>query len=63
MDNLNNLTIETAMTEEEAVEGLEAALGMEVDGDDKDEGGGEGKDESDWNQRVLRALEFLTQDA
>ena len=35
---LNNLTIDTVGTEEEAVEGLEAALEMEVDGD------GEGED-------------------
>ena len=35
---LNNLTIDTGVTEEEATEGLEAAFGMEVDGDGEDEG-------------------------
>ena len=33
---LHNLTIETKRTKEEAAEGLEAALGIEVEGDDKD---------------------------
>ena len=32
---LNNLNIETAVTEEEAADGLETALGMEV-GDNRD---------------------------
>ena len=44
---LNNLRIETAVTEEETEEGLEAALGMEVEGDrgseGKEEGGGGSK--------------------
>ena len=50
------LTIETAGTEEEAADGLKAALGMEVEEDRDSEGeeGGEG------TQRALGALEFLT---
>ena len=61
MDNLN---IETAVTEEEAAEGLEAALGistheMEVEGD----GESEGEEGGGGTQRALEALEFLTQDA
>ena len=41
---LNNLNIEMVVTDEEAVDGLEAALGMEVeeDKDIEDEEGGEG---------------------
>ena len=35
---INNLTIETAGTEEEAEEGLAAALEMEVEGDRVSEG-------------------------
>ena len=56
---LNNLTIETAETEEEAAEHLEVALGMEVEEDrgSEDEEGGDG------NLRALEALEFLTQEA
>ena len=56
---LNNLTIETVGTEEEAADDLEAALGMELeeDRDIESEEGGEG------NQRALGALEFFTQDA
>ena len=56
---IGNLTIETAGTEEEAEEGLAAALDMEVEGDrdsEGDEGGGGTK-------RSLEALEFLTQKA
>ena len=56
---INNLRIETAGTEEEAAEGLEAALGMEVEAG----GGSEGKEGGDGTPRELRALEFLTQDA
>ena len=54
---INNLTIETSRTEEEATDGLEAALGMEVEEDLDSEGneGGEG------TQRALGALDFLTQ--
>ena len=56
---LNNLTIETAGMEEEAEEGMAAALGMEVEADrgsEVEEGGGK-------TQRALEALEFLTQEA
>ena len=35
---LNNLNIETAVTEEEAAEGLEASLGIEVEEDRGSEG-------------------------
>ena len=54
---LNNLTIDTAGTEEEAAEHLEAALGMQVEDTGKGKDGGEG------SSRALVALEFLTQDA
>ena len=56
---LDNLTIETGGTEEEEAEGLEAALGMEVeeDRDSEGEGGGYG------TQRSLGDLDFLTQNA
>ena len=57
---LNNLNIETAVTE--ASEGLEAALAtqeMEVEGD----GVSEGEEGGGGTQRALEALEFLTQDA
>ena len=40
---LNNVSIETAGTEEEAVDGLEAALGVEVDGDSEDDGAVKGE--------------------
>ena len=56
---MNNLTIETAGTEEEAAEGLKAALEMEVE-EDK---GSEGEDEGGGTQRALGTLEFLTQEA
>ena len=59
---LVNLNIETAVTEEEAAEGFEAALKnqeMEVEGD----GGSEGEEGGGGTQRSLEALEFLTQDA
>ena len=39
---LNNLSIETGGTKEEATEVLEEALRMEVDGDGKDEAVGKG---------------------
>ena len=58
---INNLNIETARTEEEATEGLEAVLCMEVDGDGEDDGAGEVNEGDDWNQRALGAQEFLTQ--
>ena len=56
---LTNLTIETAVTEEEAAEGLKSALGMGVEEvrDIEGEKGGEGI------QQALKAREFLTQDA
>ena len=59
---LHNLNIETAGTQEEAEEGLEAALEtqeMEIEGDGRSKGeeGGGG------TQRALEALEFLTQNA
>ena len=59
---LHKLSIETARTEEEAAEGLEAALEtqeMEVEGD----GGSEGKEGGGGTQRALESLEFLTHDA
>ena len=59
---LDNLTIETATTDEEAAEDLEAALEtleMKVEGD----GGSEGEEGCGGTQRALEALEFLTQDA
>ena len=49
---LRNLTIETAGTEEEAVENLEAALGMEVE----ENGESEGEELSDGTQRELGSL-------
>ena len=54
---LNNLTIETAGTDKEVTEQLEAALGMEV------EETGKGKEGSEGTPRALGDLEFLTQDA
>ena len=56
---LNNLTIETAGTEEEAAEGLVASLEMDVEEDT----GSEGEEGGGFTQRALGALEFLTQDA
>ena len=55
---MSNLIIETAVTEEEAAEGLAAALGMEVEECRRSEGeeGGGG------TQRELEALEFLPQE-
>ena len=49
---INNLRIETAVTEEEAEEGLEVAPGMEVEGDR----GSEGEEEGGGTQRSLEAL-------
>ena len=60
---LNNLNIETGGTEEKAAEGLEVALGMEVDGDDKDDGARKGAEDGDATIRALGAIVFLTQDA
>ena len=56
---INNLTIETAGTEEEAAEGLAAALEMEMEEDRVREVG----DEGGGAQTALGALEFLTQEA
>ena len=56
--HMNNLTIETVGTEEEAAEGLEATLEIEVE-----ERGSEGEEGGGGNQRELEALEFLTQEA
>ena len=60
-EEMGNLTIETAGTEVEAAENLEAALGMET----KETGGDvvEGEELVEETQRELGALEFLTQDA
>ena len=58
---LNNITIETAGTEEEVAELLEEALGMEVE--EIGEGESEGKEEGKGASRLLGALELLTQDA
>ena len=52
---LTNVNIERAVTKEEAADGLEAALGMEVEEDRYSEGNKEG----DGTQRSLRDLEFL----
>ena len=56
---MGNLTIETAGTEEEAEENLEAALEIEV----KEDRGCEGEEEGGGTQRTLGAPEFLTQEA
>ena len=54
---LNNLTINTVGTEEEAAEQLEAVLDMEM------EEFGEGEEGGDGIQGALGALDLLTQDA
>ena len=56
---LNNLSIETVGTEEEAVEGLLSALEMVVEEDR----GSEGEEEGGGAQKALGAIEFLTQEA
>ena len=53
---INNLTIETVVTEEEAADGLKAALGMEVE----ETGEGEGDEGVEGTQTALGALELLT---
>ena len=58
---IENLSIETAGTEEGAAEVLEAALGMEIE--EEGEGEGMGKEGGDGTQRALEALNFLTQKA
>ena len=54
--SLNNLTIETGVSEAEVEEGLEAALGMEVEEDY----GHDGEEEGGGTLRALEALELLT---
>ena len=54
---INNLSIETAGTEEEAEEGLVAALEIEVEEDR----GRKGEEEGGGTQRALGAFEFVTQ--
>ena len=56
---MSNLIIETVGTDEEAAEGLAAALGMEVE----EERGIKGEEGGGGTQRALEALEFLTQEA
>ena len=58
---LNNLTIETAGTEEEAVESLGAALSMEMEVNG--EGEVEGEEGVEGTQRSMGALESLIQEA
>ena len=58
---INNLTIETAGTEEEAEEGLAVALEMEVEVEEEEDI--EGEEGGGGNQRSLGALEFLSQEA
>ena len=60
---VKSLSIETVVTEEEAKEGLKAALEMEIEKEWGGEGKGEGEEGSDGTQGALGALEFLTQDA
>ena len=50
--DMGNFRIETARTEEEAAEGLVAALGMEIEEDR----GGEGEEGGKDTQRALGAL-------
>ena len=52
--DLNNLTIETAGTEEEAAEILAAAISMDIEVNR--EGEGEGEEEGDGTQRALVSL-------
>ena len=56
---ISNLRIETAGTEEEATEGLEEALRMEVE----EYGGSKGKEGGGGTQHTLETREFLTKDA
>ena len=57
----DNLNIVTAGKEEEASECFEAALGIDIE--EEGEVDGEGEEGGDGTQRVLGALEFLTQEA
>ena len=59
MARLTNLNKETAGTEEEAVEGLVAALDKEVE----KERGSKGEEGGGGTQQTLQSLEFLTQEA
>ena len=60
-EGLNNLNIEMGGTEEEASEGLEAALRMSShDMEEEEDRGREEEDEVGDIQRALGALEFLT---
>ena len=54
MADLESLSIKTKGTEEEAAEGLEAALEMETE--EGREGEGEGEEGSDGTQRALVSL-------
>ena len=56
---LNNLTIYTAGTEEEAAVLLKEALGMDI----KETGEGEGDEGGEGSSRALGSIDFLTQDA
>ena len=60
---LNNLNTETASTEEEAVEGLEAALRMEIEEEGEIYSEFKVEEGCDATQLSLGYLEFLTQDA
>ena len=57
--SLNNLRIETAVSKVEAQEGLEAALGMEVE----EAEGRKGEEEGGGTPRALEALELLTEES
>ena len=59
LTRITNLSIETAGIEEEAVEGLEAELEMELEGATESEG----EEDGVGTQRALVTLEFLTQDS
>ena len=52
------MSIETVVTEEEAKEGLKAALEMEIEKEWGGEGKGEGEEGSDGTHRALGALDF-----
>ena len=56
---ITKLSPEAAVKEEEAAEGLVAALEMEVE----EERGSKGEEEGGGNQRALGVIEFLTQEA
>ena len=56
---LNNLSIETVGTEDEAAKGIAAVIDMAFEEDR----GSEGEEEVGGTQRALGSLEFLTQEA